>query len=325
MLPPDPVFRSWPKAARADAPPGDEDGVEHAGDRRFEGEDEVVVDLDDVEQRADDARDGGEPFDPCPGAGLVEGELERLDPGRRRLAARRRTPAASCRPPRGRARPRPRRARRPRVAPVALSTSAASRSSSADATSRRPSSSSRLPGERGDPFGGAHLGLAARAQDVRRDVAGPAHLRGRGERRRFVGPDPLLGGGPAPGERLLLGLERAELRGKDPLLRLGVGERRHDPVEVGGDVGRRGRTLEHGRERGAGTPAFVHERELAVHALAQLLEPADDRHELVGPRRPELAPRSPPDGRLRPRARPRGVRGSGRAPPPASRGRTACR
>ena len=80
-----------------------------------------------------------------------------------------------------------------------------------------------------------------------------------------------------------------ELRGKDPLLRLGVGERRHDPVEVGGDVGRRGRTLEHGRERGAGTPAFVHERELAVHTLAQLLEPADDRHELVGPRRPELA------------------------------------
>ena len=268
--------------------PGDEDGVEHAGDRRLEGEDEVVVDLDDVEQRADDARDGGEPFDPCPGAGVVEGELERLDPGRRRLAARRAhlqrlvglreeelARGLGALGGLGRAR---------RLVdlggePVEL------RRRDLETTLELVA----LPGERGDPFGGAHLGLAARAQDVRRDVAGPAHLRGRGERRRFVGPDPLLGGGPAPGERLLLGLERAELRGKDPLLRLGVGERRHDPVEVGGDVGRRGRTLEHGRERGAGTPAFVHERELAVHALAQLLEPADDRHELVGPRRPELA------------------------------------
>ena len=60
----------------------DEDRVEHPLDRRFEGEHQVVVDLDDVEQRSDHARDGGEPFHPRPRAGLVEGELERLGPGR---------------------------------------------------------------------------------------------------------------------------------------------------------------------------------------------------------------------------------------------------
>ena len=54
----------------------DEDGVEHRLDRGFEGERKIVLDLNHVEQRSDDAFDSGKALDSGPCPRLVEGELE---------------------------------------------------------------------------------------------------------------------------------------------------------------------------------------------------------------------------------------------------------
>ena len=77
-------------AERGEGPaPGLGVGDDHGGERvargRLEGGLPALVDLDQVEQRAEDAVDLGEALRPGTGAGLVERERQRLGPGRPRV------------------------------------------------------------------------------------------------------------------------------------------------------------------------------------------------------------------------------------------------
>ena len=157
-----------------------------------------------------------------------------------------------------------------------------SRSSSAVVVPRRPESSSRLLASATRALGGAHLGLATRAESLGRAGTRGARLGDPGGRRGLVRAETILGRVLPRGETRFLRLERRELRRERLPRGLGVDERRRDPLQLAGERVRRRGPREHGRERRAGTPTLVDECELPAPPLAQLFETADDRRELVG-------------------------------------------
>ena len=234
----------WPASASVTS-----DGGEGVAGGRLEGGLPALVDLDLVEQRAEDAVDLGEALGPGPVAGLVERERQRLGPGRPRVlvgvgaaadllgrgdAA---LAAAAARPRRPRLGARPARCSAASalgdLGPQALGLGGQPRRPSPRARSRRAADALDL--------GGAALDAGLQRGQLAAHLGGPARRRAVGSGSPHVGVEagPLV---------LDVGLDRGDALelGRD-LLGLGV-----DLGQLAGQLGRLG--LEAGDER-PGRPA----------------------------------------------------------------------